>query len=81
MSDKTKKDVVININPFHCEIKTHRVGFSLWFYGNVGDDYRRRKIVKVHFDDWWCKYIAGMLWKLIQRRRIDIDELEQGMIE
>lgn len=76
-----KKDVVINVNPFHCEIYFNNKGFTLEFWDKVGDDYSRRKKVRLHFDDWWLKVIARMLWKVISRRKEEVAELENGMKE
>lgn len=59
------KDVVINIDPFHAEVKTYRDGrFELWFYSRVGNDHTRKKIVKIKLEGWWVRHIAWMLWKV-----------------
>ena len=76
-----KKDLIINISPFHCEVKVNSEGFALWFYDNIGNDFSRRKIVKIHLKNWWLKVIANMMWKVIKQRREDVAELERGMVE
>lgn len=81
-----KKDVVININPFGMGIRTHSAGFVLTFRSSMkkrdgSDDYLRRKIVHVHFEYWWLKVIIRELWKAIQFKRDELNELENGMKE
>ena len=42
---------------------------------------QEKKIVKIHFDDWWLKVIAKLLWSVIKQRRSDLLKLEIGMSE
>jgi len=76
-----KKDTVINIKPFEAKVFIHSKGFTLNFVAKIGDDYSRKKIVKIHFDDWWLKVIAKLLWSVIKQRRSDLLKLEIGMSE
>lgn len=71
----SKKDVVININPFHGEL--HNVdgdSFELWFFDSVGGDYSRRKIVKIHFKSYWLKFLAKKLWDVQRNTQATADE-------
>jgi len=53
MSDKKKKDVVINIKPFNLEaIRVNQNSFTLEFWSNIGDDYAKRKKVRIELE-WW----------------------------
>lgn len=70
-----KKDTVINIRPFHAELKNVRLeSFEIWFYDRVGDDYQRRKIVKVHFRFYWLRFLSSMLWKVQKNTQKIADE-------
>lgn len=80
MADKNK-DIVINVHPFNCEVKTTSNGFILKFVCPIKGTFTRRKIVNLHFENWWLKYIAKQLWRVIKKRRADVEELERGMIE
>ena len=58
MSDKKKKDVVINIKPFNLEaIRVNQNSFTLEFWSNIGDDYARRKKVRIELEWWWLGYL------------------------
>ena len=73
-----EKDIIINITPYDCEIKvTDDERFELWFITTVGDDYTRKKIVKVKLKNYWLNYLAELLWKVVAFRRKAID----GMIK
>ena len=75
-----KKDVVINIKPFHIELKNVRDNsFELWFYDNIGTDCSRRKIVKIHFESWWIKYIARLLWKVQKAKQKEADNMSSAL--
>lgn len=77
---KQNKDRVVNIKPFHCELKINSFdGFELWFYSNIGDDYTRRTITKIHLEQWWLRFLAEMLWKVIGKRQSELDEQKQAM--
>ncbi len=76
-----KKDTIINIKPYNAEVVVTREGFTLVFTAGMAGDSSRRKKVKVHFEDWWLKYLAKLLWKVIQRRRSDVAQLEESMEE
>ena len=74
------KDIVINIEPFHSELKTNSDGsFELWFYSKVGGDYTRKKIVKLKFKGWWLGYIASMLWKVQKKSQEVADEQAKAL--
>lgn len=80
MSMKKKRDVVININPFHSEIKVHGDNsFTLTFFDKVGDDYTRKKVVNIHFKGWWLSFLAGSLWKVIEYRKSKLKDDEKAL--
>lgn len=77
---KKKKDVVINIEPFHAEVKTYRDGrFELWFYSRVRNDHTRKKIVKIKFKGWWLNFVASMLWKVQKKSQEVADEQAKAL--
>ena len=76
-----KDQHVMNFKPYDAELVSSRNGFILQFDAPIGDNYSRRYKIRLHFDDWWLKYIARLLWRVIQKRRKELENLEEGMQE
>lgn len=60
-----KKDIVINIKPFHAQSRVYEKGFTLTFHADIGDDYSRKKIINIKLDRWWVIYLARELKKVL----------------
>ena len=68
-----------NINPYHCEIACTVAGFALTFYDKTESGMDLRYVV--HFDFWWVKHLAYLLWKAIAYRRESVIDAEASMRE
>lgn len=76
---KKAKNRVTNVTPFHAELEHNSKGFTLVFYANIGGDYSRRHLVKVHFDNSWVGYLASLLWKAVNKSQTTIDEQKKAL--
>lgn len=62
----SKKPVVSNVKPFHCEVKNIRFsGFELWIYSSIKQKNAHTKITKIRLDWWFAAYIAEAIHKAI----------------
>ena len=78
---KKKRDVVININPFHAELQNvNGNSFEIWFFDKVGDDYSRKKIVKIHFQSYWLRFLAEKLWKVQRETQRQANEQAKWLL-
>lgn len=73
MKNSRKRNRVTNITPADCEIKVRAEGFELWFYSPINGKYSPCAITKIHFQSWWLSYLARLLWKVIHKRKEDIN--------
>lgn len=56
--------MVINIKPLNLELmRVNSKGFTLEFWASVGDDYTRRKKVRIELEWWWMSYIVDTMKK------------------
>lgn len=62
------KTRVVNVEPFHAEVKINDSGFSIWFFTSTKNDSNNRIIYKVHFRAFWLRLLAGLLWKVQKHR-------------
>lgn len=76
---KSKKDVVINIKPFDADLELTSRGFVITFVATMADDYSRRKKVKVHLENYWVQYLAGMLWKVQNGQQATANEMKKAL--
>lgn len=70
-----KKDTVINLEPFHTVIRRYEGGFEWQFWDNIGDDYSRKKIVKLKFERWWLSYLARDIAKVLAEEESELKRL------
>lgn len=76
MSNK-KKDIVINIEPFHAEIRRFEGGFEWVFEADIKGDNARRKKIKIKCDRWWLSYLANDLKKVLDEEQVELERLKQ----
>jgi hypothetical protein len=70
-----KKQKTINIKKiYNLETSFTTRGFVLQFHN---ESYK----VRLHFDLWWITYIARDLWKIINRKKTELVEIERNMKE
>lgn len=78
---KKKRDVVININPYTCELNISSKGFILEFRSFIGTDYSQKKIVRIHFSFYWVRVLGHKLWQVIRYQENDIDSQKAALTE
>lgn len=75
MKKRIKKDVKINIKPFHAEIRTHEKGFVWSFHAPINGQYGRKKIINIHCERWWIAYLAKDLKEVIESEKTELNRL------
>ena len=65
------------IHPFHCEFAGTSDGFTLTFFDRTEGGNELRYIL--HFEFWWVRHIADMLWKAIGYHRTKVSAAEVAM--
>jgi len=72
---RKKKDLVINIDPFHAKIRTHEKGFTWSFFAPINGQFDRKKIINIKFERWWLVYLSNDLKKVIESEKTELDRL------
>ena len=75
MKKTKKRDLVINIKPYHAEVRTHEKGFVWSFHAPINNKYDRKKIINIHFELWWLNYLAKDLKKVIKSEQEELNRL------
>jgi hypothetical protein len=80
MSEETKRDErVVNLSPFHSEVKATSSGFDWTFFGSTANGNRHR--IVLHCEFWWVGFIARDMWKVVASRKRDIEAAEKALKE
>lgn len=77
MKKRKKKDLTINIKPFHAEIRRYEGGFIWTFKSLMNTADSRRKIINVRFDRWWIGHLANDLKKVLDEEMIELNRLTE----
>jgi len=77
---KTKKNVVINVEPCFMLIHTNTHGFTLEFRSRMSDGVRS-KIINLRFEFWWARIIATQLWKAISFWRTEVERCADALTD
>jgi len=79
MTNKQKKDVVINVKPFHAEIiKVDWTGFKIEFISPMGNDYSRRKKIRMEFDWYFLPFLSGLFKKAYLKQKDRFLDIGRG---
>lgn len=75
MKKAKKKDININIKPYHAKVRTFEKGFVWSFYAPINGKFDRKKIINIHFERWWLAYLAKDLKEVIESEKTELNRL------
>ncbi len=73
-----KKEKVINIRGVQdVKIKTYDKGFTLDFWAT--DRNKNKYTVKIHFECWWVRILAKLLWESVKYQQAGVDRQSSAL--